>query len=94
MVVKGHMIKCIIDSGSQVSILPVRVLINLRIHDLMGSKNDGVILYIGYFETNVAVEDQIIDNVWLLLVDNDNMCIIGMNIIGKLRNENIARRLG
>ena len=99
VIVKGRMIKLLIYSGSQVSILPVsffnklkdtRVNRKLPMIPIRGG-NDGVIPYIGYFETNLLVEDKIINNVGFLLVDNDKISIIGMNIIGELRNETIDR---
>ena len=100
--VKGQRIQCLLDSGSQVSILPLSVFNRLKDAQFNGrlpwltikAANEGLIPYLGYFETNVVIEGQIIEDVGFLLVENDRMRIIGMNIIGKLQNESSSHRLG
>ena len=102
VMVKGQRIQCLVDSGSQVSILPLRFFNKLKDTRFNGklpwltikAANEGLIPYLGYFETNVMIEGRTIEEVGFLLVDNEQLRIIGMNIIGKLQNDRISDRLG
>ena len=88
---EGCNVKCLIDSGSAVSIIPISEAKRIGIEKLKKAEwlkitcvNQEVIEYLGYFETDIKIFGKLVKKVGFLVSKNDRLKVVGMNILNKL----------
>ena len=88
-----HTLNCTLDTGSQVSIVPLwffEKLYGVKLQTkpdwlIVKSASGDTMKYIGYFMTDIRISGIIIRNKGFLVTNNDTLKIIGMNILRELR---------
>ena len=88
---EGYNVKCLIDSGSAVSIIPISEARRIGIEKLKKAEwlkitcaNQEVIEYLEYFETDIKIFGKLVKEVGFLVSKNDILKVVGMNILNKL----------
>ena len=88
---EGYNVKCLIDAGSAVSIIPISEARRIGIDKLKKAEwlkitcaNQEVIVYLGYFETDIKIFGKLVKEVGFLVSKNDRLKVVGMNILNKL----------